>query len=1030
MINKIIDYSIENKFIVLLVSIAIIFAGFFAVKNINIDAIPDLSETQVIIRTDYAQQTPQIIEDQVTYPITTTMLGLPKTKVVRGFSMFGTSFVYIVFEQGTDLYWARSRVLEKLSQISNTLPEGVSPSLGVDATGVGWVYQYVLQDKTGKYDLADLRSMQDWFVKFELATVKGVAEVASVGGFVKEYQVQINPNKLRGFDLTLADVANAVAQVSVESGARTLEIAEAEYLIATKSYAKSKQDIANAVIKSNAGVPILVKDVADVIETAGFRRGIAEYNGEGEAVGGIVVMRDGNNALEVINRVKEKLKAIKQGLPEGVEIVPVYDRSNLINASIDNLKVKLIEESLIVLLVIFLFLMHVRSALVAIIVIPTGILASFIVMYYQGIQANIMSLGGIAIAIGAMVDASIVMVENAHKALANKKLDKQQEELEKAKAIKQVASGIFFSLLIITVSFIPVFALTGQSEKLFTPLAYTKTYAMAFAAVLSITLIPVLMMLLVKGKLKQEDSIVVNRITKKVYSPALNFALAKPKAVLLTAICLLTFSIYPTSKLGSEFMPALNEGSLLYMPMTLPAISADKMTDILQQTNQLIKQLPEVENVFAKAGRADTATDPAPLAMIETWINLKPMDQWRAGISIEDIKQQLDSKVKVPGFVNSWGYPIKIRLDMLSTGVRTALGIKIAGGDLTIIDKLAQDIESSLKQVDGIKSVIADRTQGANYINIIPKKRELARYGLSIEKFNKVVKMALSAMPLAQVVDGRERYNITMRYAREYRADLEDLENLLVDTNNNGYVALKQIADIKVEKGSAMIKSENARLNGWVFIDPAISDINGLMKDIEKHLADNIEMPEGYTISFAGSYEQMQETNKRLSIAIPFTILLVIWLLYLHFKDSKKVMIILASLPFAVLGAFVSLYIAGFNISVATTVGIIALLGLAIETAIIMLMYIDNQIKEHKPVTKQEFLQEVKNGALLRLRPKLMTALTVIIGLVPIFLQKGIGSDVMQTIALPMLGGMLSVMLTVLFIVPVIYVLCYNKNYE
>jgi copper/silver efflux system protein len=1032
MIDKIIDYSIKNKALMLIITLLIIIAGIFAIKNIDLDAIPDLSETQVIIRTDYAQQTPNVIEDQITYPITTAMLGLPNTKVVRGFSMFGTSFVYIVFEQGTDLYWARSRVLEKISELSNNLPNGINPNLGVDATGVGWVFQYVLQDKTGKHDLADLRSLQDWFIKFELSTVKGVAQVASVGGFVKEYQVEIEPNKLRAYNLKLADIVNALKQVSSETSGRTLEIAESEYLIATKAYAKSIEDIEKAVVKTNNGIPILVKDIANVVKTPAFRRGIAEYNGQGEAVGGIVIMRDGNNALDVIHRVKQKLKIIKQGLPEGVEIIAVYDRSKLINSAISNLKNKLIEESIIVLIVIFLFLMHLRSALVAIIVIPTAVCASFIVMYYQGIQANIMSLSGIAIAIGAMVDASIVIVENVHKKLATvgTNLTKQQIQNQKVLAIKQVAPGIFFSLLIITVAFIPVFALTGQAEKLFTPLAYTKTYAMAFSAILSITLIPVLIILLVKGKLKNEDNILINKITKNIYAPLLNFALHKPKLILVSAMLILIAGIYPISKLGSEFMPALNEGSLLYMPMTLPGISSNKIAEVLQQTNQLIKQVPEVASVFAKAGRADTATDPAPLSMIETWIDLKPMNQWRTGITIEDIKKELDEKVKIPGFVNSWGYPIKTRLDMLSTGVRTALGVKIAGDDLKVIDQIAHKIETALKPLNGIKSVIADRTQGANYINIIPKKRELARYGLSIQDFNNVVKFALSGITTAQVINGRERYNITIRYNKNNRKDFADIKNILVDTKQGGYIKLNTIADITVAKGPAMIKSENARLNGWVFITPSSKDLGLLMQQIEQTIKQQIKLPQGYTVSFAGSYQQIKETNKRLIIAIPLTILLVIWLLYINFKDFKKITIILISLPFALLGAFVGLFIANINISVATTVGIIALTGLAIETAIIMIMYIDNQIKENHPQTKEEFILQVKHGALLRLRPKLMTALTIIISLTPIFLQHGIGSDIMQTIAMPMLAGMLSVMLTVLFIVPVIYILWYNKYYE
>ena len=1030
MINKIIDYSINNKIVVLIATALIVIAGIFSVKNIALDAIPDLSETQVIIRTDFSNQTPQVIEDQITYPITTTMLGLPKTKAVRGFSMFGTSFVYIIFDDSADLYWARSRVLEKLSEVSAKLPNGVNPSLGVDATGVGWVYQYVLEDNTGKYDLADLRSMQDWFVKFELATVKGVAEVASIGGFVKQYEVQVQPNKLRAYNLKLDDIAKTIKQVSTETGARTLEIAQSEYLIATKSYAKNTLDIESAVVKSLDGNVVLLKDVANVVEVGAFRRGIAEYNGQGEAVGGIVVMRDGNNALDIIDSVKAKLSTIQAGLPEGVEIKSVYDRSNLINSAVNNLKTKLIEESIIVLLVIFLFLMHVRSSLVAIVVIPTAVLASFIVMYLQGIQANIMSLGGIAIAIGAMVDASIVMVENAHKHLANKNLNNDEYNKQLALSIKQVAGGIFFSLLIITVSFIPVFALTGQSEKLFAPLAYTKTYAMAFAAILSITLIPVLIMYLVKCKLKHEDDIKVNKITKSIYAPLLDKALHKPKLVLLAAVIVLLAGVYPISKLGSQFMPDLNEGSLLYMPMTLPSISTNEVTNILQQTNKLIKQVPEVDTVFAKAGRAETATDPAPLAMIETWINLKPVDQWRDGVTIDDIKQELNDRVKIPGFVNSFGYPIKIRLDMLSTGIRTALGVKISGNDLTVIDNLAQQIESELKNLDDVKSVIADRTQGAKYLNITPKKHELARYNLSVEDFNNSIKYALGGVKHSQVFDGRERYDITLRYAKDKRDDIEDIKNILIDTKSGGYIALSEIANVEFSKGAAMIKSENARLNGWVFVDTNTNDMNKLMSDIESTIYDNVDVPAGYTISFAGSYEQVKQTNQRLAVAIPLTVLLVLWLLYMHFKELKKVAIIVACLPFALLGAFLGLAFAGINISVATTVGIIALTGLAIETAIIMLMYIDNQLSEHKVNNKEDFILQVKNGALLRLRPKLMTSLTVIIGLVPIFLSNGIGSDIMQTIAMPMLAGMLSVMLTVLFIVPVIYILCYHKNYE
>lgn len=851
---KIIDWSVANQFFVMLGALVLLAAGIVSVTKIPLDAIPDLSDTQVIIRTDFPGQAPQVIEDQITYPLSTQMLSLPKTKVVRGFSMFGTSFVYIVFEDNVDMYWARSRTLEYLSQARGILPDGVEPELGPDATGVGWVFQYALFDKTGQHDLAELRSLQDWFVRFELATIDGVAEVASVGGFVKEYQVLVDPNKLRAYNIPLQKVIEAVRSTNQETGGRTLEMAETEYLIRSFGYVNKPEDLQKAVLKTVDGTPITVGDIARVVEGPAIRRGITELNGEGEAVGGIVVMRPGANALDVIHSVKERLESVKQGFPDGVELKIVYDRSELIEGSADYLKDKLIEESLMVALITFLFLLHARSAFVAIITIPLGILAAFLIMNAQGITANIMSLGGIAIAIGAMVDASIVMVENAHRKLSDMVPDADKADKQKAliQAAKEVGPGLFFSLLIITVSFFPVFALTGQSERMFTPLAFTKTYAMAAAALLSVTVVPVLMLWLIRGKIRREDENPINRFFITLYRPFLNAALKWRKTTMALALIALISTALPASKLGSEFMPPLYEGGLLYMPMTLPGVSPAKAREILQVTNRQLMEVPEIEQVFAKAGRANTATDPAPLAMIETWIELKPRDQWREGMTPQKLITDLNERVGLPGMMDSWGYPIKIRLDMLTTGIRTPIGVKIAGSDLQEIDRIAKDVEARAKEVSGTRSAIADRVVGGKYIEIIPDRRELARYGIALKTVQQVIQTALGGMQLDEAVEGRERYPIMLRYDRPFREHITDLDNILVSTPNGTHIPLADIADIRIAEGPSMIKSEDARLNGWVFVDIEDRDIGSYIADLKEALK-TLELPAGFCILAGGT---------------------------------------------------------------------------------------------------------------------------------------------------------------------------------
>ncbi|MGH1377149.1 MAG: efflux RND transporter permease subunit [Alphaproteobacteria bacterium] len=1031
-VAKVIDWSVNNQLLVGMMMVALLVGGILSLQKMPLDAIPDMSDTQVIIRTDFAGQSPQIVEDLVTYPLSTTMLGLPKTKNVRGFSMFGTSFVYIIFEDGIDQYWARSRVIEALSKIQGDLPSNVTPQIGPDATGVGWVYQYALIDKSGAYDLSQLRSLQDWFLKFELATVEGVSEVASVGGFVKEYQVLIDPNRLRAFDVPLKRLMEAVQNSSMDAGGRVIEKAEMELMIRSKGYVTNINQLRKIVLFARDGTPVKLEDVARVIEGPELRRGITELNGEGEVVAGVVIMRSGENALHVIEGVKEKLAELQEGLPEGVEIVPVYDRAPLIEGAIEYLSSKLIEEAIVVALVSLIFLMHARSALVAIITLPLAILAAFIVMSAQGITANIMSLGGIAIAIGAMVDASIVMVENAHRKLSE--LPKSATRTDKNEAIllatKEVGPGLFFSLLIITVSFLPVFALTGQSYRLFSPLAYTKTYAMGFASILSVTIVPVLMLWLIKGRIRKEEENPINRWFIHLYKPVLNAALKQKWVTVLIAVGLLASMTWPLTKTGSEFMPALYEGELLYMPTTLPGVSITKAKEILQQTNRMIKEVPEVHHVFGKVGRADTATDPAPISMIETWIKLKPRDEWRSGIDTDSLIKDLNKRVKIPGLVNSWGYPIKIRMDMISTGVRTPIGIKIAGDDLNVIGRVALDIEAAIKDVPGTRSAFADRVTGGKYLEVTPDRDELARRNIDLGVFQNIIRTALGGMKMAESIQGRERYNIMLRYDRPFREDPEDLSNILVPTPQGQHIPLGELAKIEFVEGPPMIKSENARLTGWVFVDIEDRDIGSYVEEAQKIVAEKVDLPAGYALIWSGQFEQMLEAEARMQLAVPAAIFIIFTLLMVHFGRLDRTFMIMLSLPFGLIGGVWALYFAGYNFSVAVSVGFIALAGIAVETAVVMLIYIDQQVRDHPPKSRQDLFEAVMHGAVLRVRPKLMTVATTMIGLTPIFITEGLGSDVMRRIALPMIGGMTTTTLLTLIVIPVVYFIWEGRHYN
>lgn len=1020
-----IDWSIRNKLLVLIGAVVLLVGGVRAVQSTPLDAVPDMTDTQVIVRTEFPGQSPQLVEDLVTYPMASALLGLPRTEDVRGVSMFGSSFIYVVFEDGVDQYWARSRVLEALSRMQAELPAGAAPELGPDATGVGWVYQYALVDRTGERDLADLRALQDWFLRFELAAVEGVAEVASVGGFQREYQVLLDPNRLRAFGVALPDVIEAVRRSSLEASGGIVEQAETEFFVRARGYVKRAEELEQVSLFAEDGAPVTIADLGRVIEGPALRRGVTELNGEGEVVSGVVVMRDGENALEVIDRVKARLNDLSAGLPRGVEIVPVYDRAPLIEGAVEYLRHKLIEEAIAVTLVVLIFLLHVRSAFVSVITLPLGVLAAFIVMQAQGVTANIMSLGGVAIAIGAMVDASIVMVENANRRLADLPPDasKADRDAARLKAVREVGPGVFFSLLIITVSFLPVFALTGESFRLFSPLAFTKTYAMAFAAALSVTLVPVLIMLLVRGRVRPEQANPLMRVLIAGYRPVLRLALRFRWVTLGVTGLLLLSAALPLARLGGEFMPPLYEGELLYMPTTLPGVSTAEARDILSTTNRLIMTVPEVEQAFGKAGRADTATDPAPMSMIETWIRLKPREAWRAGLTPEALIEELNERVAMPGLVNSWGYPIKIRMDMITTGVRTPVGVKITGDDLAEIERVAGDVARAVEGVAGARSAFADRTMGGRYLEITPNRRELARQNVDLAGVQAVINAAMGGPPVSESVQGRERYAISVRYDRPFRNQPSAVGELLVSSRDGAQIPLAELADIAFVDGPPMIRSENARLTGWVFVDVAGRDIASFVEDARRAVAGAVDLPAGYAVEWSGQFEQMIEARERLSLAIPAAVLIVFVLLMLHFGRVDRTLMIMASLPFALIGGLWSLWLAGYDMSVATAVGFIALGGIAVETAVVMVLYLDQQVREHPPKTREDLFEAVMAGAAMRLRPKLMTVLTIFAGLAPVFLTDGLGADVMRRIALPMVGGMISTLVLTLLVVPAIYLL-------
>ena len=1033
MIAQLIRWSANNRLLVLLATLMIIAWGIFTMLKTPLDAIPDLSDTQVIIRTQWPGQAPQIVENQLTYPLTTTMLSVPGVKTVRGYSFFGDSFVYILFNDGTDQYWARSRVLEYLSQISFRLPKGANPSLGPDATGVGWVYEYALVDRSGKHDLSELRAMQDWFLKFELKTVPGVSEVATLGGMVRQYQVQVDPDKLRNYRIPLSKVVSAIQAANQETGGGVIETAEAEYMVRAHGYLEKLEDFKSIPLQVyEGGTPILLSDVARIQLGPELRRGVTELNGEGEVTGGVIVIRAGQNALEVIDAVKAKLAILKKSLPEGVEVVTTYDRSQLIERAVDNLTHKLLEEFIVVALVCAVFLWLFRSALVAIVALPIGILVSFIVMYYQGVNANIMSLGGIAIAIGAMVDAAIVMIENAHRQLEHFK-DTQGEPNNTQRinviidAASEVGPALFFSLLIITLSFIPVFTLEAQEGKLFAPLAYTKTYAMAAAAGLSVTLIPVLMTLFIRGHIRPEHKNPLNRWLIAIYKPLLSKVLHFPKITLGVALIVVLVTLYPLSKLGSEFMPPLDEGDLLYMPTALPGLSASKASEILQLSDRLIKTVPEVKTVFGKAGRAESATDPAPLEMLETTIQLKPRNEWRPGMTPEKLVEELDARLKIPGMANVWVQPIRNRIDMLSTGIKSPVGIKIGGADLDTLEKIGQEVERLMKKVPGASSVIAERVTGGRYIDIKIDRLKIARYGLNIEDVQSLISTAIGGDNIGEKIEGLARFPINVRFPRELRDSIEKLKSLPIITEKGATVPLGEVAEIKVTDGPPMIKSENARPNVWVYVDIHDRDLGGFVKDAKALLEKELQLPAGYSLAWSGQFEYFERAAERLSYVVPMTIGIIFILLFLAFKRMTPALLILGSLPFALVGAIWFLYLLGHSFSIASGVGMIALSGLAAEFGIIMLVYLDDAIERYRAAgklnNKEDLYAALIEGAALRVRPKAMTVAVILAGLIPILIGTGTGSEAMSRIAAPMVGGMLTAPLLSLFVLPAAYML-------
>lgn len=1037
MIAAIIRWSVSNRFFVLLATLILAGAGIWSLKNTPVDAIPDLSDVQVIIKTSYPGQAPQVVEDQVTYPLTTAMLSVPGAVTVRGYSFFGDSYVYVIFDDDTDMYWARSRVLEYLSQVAPSLPENARPQLGPDATGVGWVYLYALVDKTGKHDLGKLRSIQDWFLKYELQTVPGVSEVAPIGGMVKQYQVRVDPDKLRAFDMPLSHIQNAIKRGNQEVGASVIEMAEAEYMVRATGYISSVDDLRTLPLGVNQqGTPVLLKDVADVGVGPQMRRGVAELNGEGEVVGGVVVMRFGENASKTIDGIKAKLETLKQGLPEGVEVVTVYDRSGLIDRAVENLWFKLLEEFVVVALVCMVFLFHIRSSLVAIISLPVGILAAFIVMHLQGINANIMSLGGIAIAIGAMIDGAIVMIENMHKHMERTPLTKENRWSVVVASATEVGPALFFSLLIITVSFVPVFTLEAQEGRMFAPLAFTKTYAMAASAALAVTLVPVLMGYFIRGKVLPEHKNPVNRLLTAVYMPTLKAVLRFPKITLLLAVGVFLIGLWPVNKLGSEFIPPLDEGDLMYMPTTYPGISIGQARQLLQQTDKLIKTVPEVSSVFGKVGRAESATDPAPLTMIETFIQLKPQSEWRPGMTTEKLKKELDSLVQIPGLTNAWVMPIKTRIDMLATGIKTPVGVKIAGPDLAEIQKIGEQLEQIMVSIPGTASVYSERVAGGRYIKVDIQREKAARYGLNIADVQQVIGSAVGGMNVSQSIEGLERYPINVRYPQAYRDSPEQLGLLPIVTPAGQRISLGDVANIFIEDGPPGIKSENARLNGWSFIDIDGVDVGTYVEEAQKVVADQLVLPPGYSINWSGQYEYMLRAKEKLTYVVPLTLAIIIVLLYMSFRNVVEVAIIMGTLPLAMIGSIWLMYWQGFNFSVAVGVGFIALAGVAVEIGVIMLVYLNQAYAEmlarcranHVDPREETLRHAVLHGAGLRVRPVMMTAAAIIVGLLPILYGTGTGSEVMSRIAAPMVGGMVSAVILTLLVLPAVYFLWRNRG--
>ena len=1035
MIAKLIRWSIDNRFLVLLATGMIAAWGVWAMLRTPLDAIPDLSDVQVIIRTTYPGQAPQIVENQITYPLATTMLSVPGAKTVRGYSMFGDSFVYILFEDGTDPYWARSRVLEYLNQVQSRLPAQAKASLGPDATGVGWVYEYALIDRSGKMDLSQLRALQDWFLKYELKTVPNVSEVASIGGMVRQYQIVLDPDRMRAFNVPHMKVMEAVQRANQETGGSVLELAEAEYMVRASGYLQSLDDFRKIPLTtSQSGVPVRLGDVARIQVGPEMRRGIAELNGEGEVAGGVIVMRYGKNALETIDAVKAKLEALKPSLPPGVEIVPTYDRSSLIKRAVSNLGKKLVEEFIVVALVCLAFLFHLRSAFVAIVSLPLGILMAFIVMYYQGVNANIMSLGGIAIAIGAMVDAAVVMIENAHKhieAWHHAHPDRDLEPIERwhviAAAAAQVGPALFFSLLIITLSFIPVFTLEAQEGRLFSPLAFTKTYAMAAAAVLAVTLIPVLMGYLIRGKIPEEKKNPLNRGLIALYRPVLGKVLAFPKTTLIAAFVILAATIYPATRIGGEFMPPLDEGDLLYMPSALPGISAGKAAELLQQTNRLIKSVPEVASVFGKAGRAETATDPAPLEMFETTIQFKPHEQWRPGMTPEKLVQELDRTVKVPGLSNIWVPPIRNRIDMLATGIKSPVGVKVAGTKLQEVDRIAAEIERVVKRVPGVTSAFAERLTGGRYIDVKIDRDRASRYGMNIADVQSIVSAAIGGDNIGETVEGLQRFPINLRYPREVRDSVEKIRNLPVLTERGAQVRLVDVAAIAISDGPPMLKSENARLSGWVYIDLHGRDLSSAVREMQEAVAKEVRLPPGYSISWSGQFEFLERATAKLKIVVPATLVIIFVLLYLAFRSFAQALLLMATLPFALVGGFWLMFLLGYNMSIASAVGFIALAGVAAEIGVVMLIYVNEAVRMHvaqgRLTDKSQFVQAIIEGAALRVRPIAMTVAVIIAGLAPIMWGSGTGSEVMRRIAAPMVGGMITATLLSMLVIPAAYLL-------